>query len=119
MTRPSGSRSSWCARRSPAIPMKHGAASGSGKAFGKSSSNYFQGAPGFMLIHEKALQIQSEAFSMHLSAAEQERRARQRAAALSERDAARYIGMSESWLRHGRLYQSDTVPPHLRIGRSV
>jgi predicted DNA-binding transcriptional regulator AlpA len=56
---------------------------------------------------------------MHLSIQEKERRARQRSAALSERDAARYIGMSESWLRHGRLYQADTVPPHLRLGRSV
>jgi hypothetical protein len=27
--------------------------------------------------------------------------------------------MSESWLRHGRLYADGTVPPHVRIGRSV
>jgi predicted DNA-binding transcriptional regulator AlpA len=54
-----------------------------------------------------------------LSAREVERRARQRAAALSEKDAAHYLGMSESWLRHQRLSEALGRPPHLRIGRAV
>jgi predicted DNA-binding transcriptional regulator AlpA len=54
-----------------------------------------------------------------LSEREMERRAAQRAAALSEQEAARYIGMSFSWLRHARLRQDEDAPPHLRIGRAV
>jgi predicted DNA-binding transcriptional regulator AlpA len=54
-----------------------------------------------------------------LSLEERHRRDRQRVAALNERDAARYIGMSESWLRHNRLYEAVEVPRHIKIGRSI
>lgn len=38
---------------------------------------------------------------------------------LSDREAARYIGMSPSWLRQSRVSGSADVPPHLKIGRAV
>jgi predicted DNA-binding transcriptional regulator AlpA len=41
------------------------------------------------------------------------------AAALNERDAAKYLGMSESWLRHNLLYNPEVVPQHLRCGAAV
>ena len=56
---------------------------------------------------------------MHLSAREAERRRAQRAAALNERDAAHYLGMSESWLRHQRLSRAPDAPKHMRLGRAV
>jgi predicted DNA-binding transcriptional regulator AlpA len=54
-----------------------------------------------------------------LSQEERARRNRQRVAALTERDAATYIGMSPSWLRHARLRRDEDAPPHVRIGRAV
>ena len=56
---------------------------------------------------------------MQLSPQELARRQRQRVAALSERDAARYLGMSYSWLRHARLRQDEDAPPHIRLGKAV
>lgn len=42
---------------------------------------------------------------------------------LKDKEASRYIGMSESWLRHGRIEgsRSDHIPrpPFIKIGRSV
>jgi predicted DNA-binding transcriptional regulator AlpA len=54
-----------------------------------------------------------------LSQEELARRTRQRVAALSEQEAARYLGMSHSWLRHARLRQPESAPRHVRIGRAV
>lgn len=43
--------------------------------------------------------------------------------ALKDKEASKYIGMSESWLRHGRIEGSrlDHIPrpPFIKIGRSV
>ncbi len=43
--------------------------------------------------------------------------------ALNEKEASAYIGMSESWLRHGRvegnLSNCIPKPPFIKIGRSV
>ncbi len=39
--------------------------------------------------------------------------------AFSEEEASRYIGMSVSWLRHGRMNGDESAPPFLKIGRSV
>ena len=36
-----------------------------------------------------------------------------------ESDAARYIGMSVSWLRQSRANHNADTPPYLKIGRSV
>jgi predicted DNA-binding transcriptional regulator AlpA len=38
---------------------------------------------------------------------------------ISEVDAARYIGMSVSWLRQSRANGNSDAPPFLKIGRSV
>ena len=38
---------------------------------------------------------------------------------LTDREAAQYIGMSESWLRISRMKGSREAPPFLKIGRSV
>jgi len=38
---------------------------------------------------------------------------------LSDRDAAAYIGMSKSWLRHSRINGNTDAPPFVKIGRSV
>lgn len=37
----------------------------------------------------------------------------------TDKDAARYIGMSESWLRISRMAGNPDAPPFLKIGRSV
>jgi len=39
--------------------------------------------------------------------------------AISEIDAARYIGMSRSWLAQARMNRNPDAPPYLKIGRSV
>ena len=39
--------------------------------------------------------------------------------ALKDPEAARYIGMSESWLRQSRSHGNPDAPPHVKIGRSV
>jgi predicted DNA-binding transcriptional regulator AlpA len=54
-----------------------------------------------------------------VSEKERARRVVQRVAALSERDAAEYLGMSESWLRQARLRQDEDAPRHFRMGRAV
>ena len=38
---------------------------------------------------------------------------------LADSGAARYIGMSESWLRQSRMTGNPDAPPYLKIGRSV
>ena len=38
---------------------------------------------------------------------------------LASVEAARYIGMSDSWLRQARMRGATDTPPHLKIGRSV
>lgn len=38
---------------------------------------------------------------------------------LTEKLAARYIGMSVSWLRQARNFGNPEAPPHLKIGKSV
>ena len=38
---------------------------------------------------------------------------------LTSAEAARYIGMSESWLRQTRMRGASDAPPHLKISRSV
>jgi predicted DNA-binding transcriptional regulator AlpA len=38
---------------------------------------------------------------------------------LTDKEAAQYIGMSESWLRISRMKGSLDTPPFLKIGRSV
>ena len=38
---------------------------------------------------------------------------------LKEADAARYIGMSISWLRQSRVTGNQDAPPFVKIGRSV
>jgi len=41
------------------------------------------------------------------------------AQSLPSKQAADYIGMSESWLRKSRLEGASEAPPHLKIGRAV
>ena len=38
---------------------------------------------------------------------------------LTEKDAARYIGMSRSWLAQSRMNDTAGAPPFLKIGRAV
>ena len=38
---------------------------------------------------------------------------------LTDREAARYICMSESWFRQSRVTGNPDAPPFLKIGRSV
>ena len=38
---------------------------------------------------------------------------------LVDAEAARYIGMSESWLRQARVNKNPVAPPYLKIGRSI
>ncbi len=38
---------------------------------------------------------------------------------LTDPETARYIGMSESWLRQSRMTGNPDAPPFLKIGRSV
>lgn len=38
---------------------------------------------------------------------------------LPSKQAAEYIGMSESWLRKSRLEGNTDAPPYLKIGKSV
>ena len=38
---------------------------------------------------------------------------------LKDREAAQYIGMSESWLRQSRSSGNPNAPPFLKIGRAV
>ena len=38
---------------------------------------------------------------------------------LTDRDAAIYIGMSESWLRQARMNGNPDAPPFVKIGRAV
>ncbi len=38
---------------------------------------------------------------------------------LTDAEAARYIGMSESWLRQSRMAGNPDAPPFLKFGRSV
>ena len=38
---------------------------------------------------------------------------------MPERDAARYLGMSVSWLRKSRMEGATTAPPFLKIGKAV
>lgn len=38
---------------------------------------------------------------------------------MNDKDAAYYIGMSESWLRIARMHGNPKAPPFLKIGRSV
>lgn len=40
-------------------------------------------------------------------------------AALTDAQAARYIGMSISWLRQSRMRGGPDMPPYIKIGRSV
>ena len=42
-----------------------------------------------------------------------------RSRTLPDREAAIYIGMSESWLRQSRVTGNPDAPPFLKIGRSV
>ena len=42
-----------------------------------------------------------------------------RSQTLPDREAAIYIGMSESWLRQSRVTGNPDAPPFLKIGRSV
>ncbi len=42
-----------------------------------------------------------------------------RSRTLPDREAAIYIGMSESWLRQSRVAGNPDAPPFLKIGRSV
>ncbi len=42
-----------------------------------------------------------------------------RSQTLPDREAAIYIGMSESWLRQSRMTGNPDAPPFLKIGRSV
>ena len=42
-----------------------------------------------------------------------------RSQTLPDREAAIYIGMSESWLRQSRVSGNPDAPPFLKIGRSV
>jgi len=39
--------------------------------------------------------------------------------ALSDRETAHYIGMSESWLRQSRVTGRPDAPPYVKIGRAV
>jgi predicted DNA-binding transcriptional regulator AlpA len=34
-------------------------------------------------------------------------------------DAAEYIGMSDAWLRKGRMNRDPNSPPYIRIGKAV
>ena len=38
---------------------------------------------------------------------------------LKDPEAAKYIGMSESWLRQARMNGNPDAPPFLKIGRAV
>ena len=38
---------------------------------------------------------------------------------LTDRDAARYLGISESWLRQSRMNGNPDAPPFVRLGRAV
>ncbi len=38
---------------------------------------------------------------------------------LTDAEAARYIGMSGSWLRQARMNGNPDAPPYIKIGRSV
>lgn len=38
---------------------------------------------------------------------------------LKDSEAAKYIGMSESWLRQARMNGNPDAPPFLKIGRAV
>ncbi len=38
---------------------------------------------------------------------------------LKDPEAARYIGMSESWLRQSRMRGNPGAPPYIKIGKSV
>lgn len=38
---------------------------------------------------------------------------------LTEAEAARYIGMSVSWLRNGRCYDREGQPPYFKISNRV
>ena len=38
---------------------------------------------------------------------------------LTDAEAARYIGLSQSWLRQSRMAGNPDAPPFLKIGRSV
>ncbi len=38
---------------------------------------------------------------------------------LTDPETARYIGMSQSWLRQSRMTGNPDAPPFLKIGRSV
>ncbi len=38
---------------------------------------------------------------------------------LKDPEAARYIGMSESWLRQSRMRGNPDAPPYIKIGKAV
>ncbi len=38
---------------------------------------------------------------------------------LKDPEAARYIGMSESWLRQSRMRGNPEAPPYIKIGKAV
>ncbi len=38
---------------------------------------------------------------------------------LKDPEAARYIGMSESWLRQSRMRGNSGAPPYIKIGKAV
>lgn len=38
---------------------------------------------------------------------------------MPSQEAARYIGMSEAWMRKGRMHRSTDAPPYMQIGKSI